>query len=173
VDYKVGDRIRELRKALGLTQEEFASRLHISKGFLSNLEKGVRRPSDQLLRLIAYEFSSSENWLKTGEGTMFVSPEETANDLVTRLGYQAFIDALMAAATKYGFVVSESPAQYSADPELDRMIGVLRAIWESGDERLKAWASVQFDRAFPPDIQEQVAQVAQKNKKAPRRSSTG
>ena len=35
------------------------------------------------------------------------------------------------------------------DPELNRIIKYLTGIWESGDERLKAWASVQFERAFP------------------------
>lgn len=44
---------------------------------------------------------------------------------------------------------------FAVDPELRRMIEILQILWESGDERLKAWASIQFDRAFPTDVVEE------------------
>jgi transcriptional regulator with XRE-family HTH domain len=169
----VGQRIRLLRTALGLTQREFADRLRLDKGTISNLETDKQRPSDQLLRLISLEFATSEEWLRTGEGDMFVSPDVILKKYLTRFDDRAYLEAFNRIMTERGLAVREPPTQYTVDPELNRMIAVLYNIWESGDERLKAWASVQFDRAFPPDIQEQVAQVAQKNKKAPRRSSTG
>lgn len=53
---------------------------------------------------------------------------------------------------------------FAVDPELRRMIEILQILWESGDDRLKAWASIQFDRAFPTDV---VEEAQKKNKKKP------
>jgi len=42
-------RIREIRKALGLTEVEFAERLGISAGMVSLIESGKRQPTLALL----------------------------------------------------------------------------------------------------------------------------
>jgi len=67
----IGQRIKELRKMLGLTQREFANR--IGKGFraIQEYEAGRRTPDESTLKLITKEFGVSEEWLKTGEGEMF------------------------------------------------------------------------------------------------------
>lgn len=155
----IGQRILSLRKALKLTQEEFSSRLKISKGFLSNLEKGVRFPSDQLIKLISYEFSSSENWLETGEGETFVSPEESLKNIMARLGERAFLDAVNNVMKEKGLAFAAGrPAHRldTGDPELDRMINILQDLWAAGDDRLKGWTSINFDRSFPTDVVEEV-----------------
>lgn len=67
------DRIKQLRKALGLTQQEFADRLHVKNNTISNYESGLRSLSDAMIASICREFSVSEVWLRSGEGSMFVS----------------------------------------------------------------------------------------------------
>ncbi len=42
---KIGQRIREIRKLKGLTQEELADRAELSKGFISQLENDLTSPS--------------------------------------------------------------------------------------------------------------------------------
>ena len=42
------------RKSLGLTQAEFSMLLGISQGYLSDLENGVKIPSDTLLLLLEH-----------------------------------------------------------------------------------------------------------------------
>ena len=42
---KIGDRIRDLRKRYGLTQEELADRAELTKGFISQLERDMTSPS--------------------------------------------------------------------------------------------------------------------------------
>jgi len=161
----IGERIRKLRKELKLTQEEFASRLKISKGFLSNLEKGIRQPSDQLLRLTAYEFSSSENWLKTGKGEMFISPEDALKSLTARFGEQAVLKAFKNIMKEHGIAVAagrQAPRPDTGDPELDRLIDTLYDLWTSGNSDMKGWIKVQFNRAFPEDVIEE-AQKKQKS----------
>jgi len=49
----IGQRIRERRKQLGLTQEELAERLGVSWSAVSKWEIGDRRPSDKLLQKLA------------------------------------------------------------------------------------------------------------------------
>ena len=51
---EVGQRIREIRLAAGLTIEELANTSKLgSKGHLSNMERGLVRPNIQTLKLIA------------------------------------------------------------------------------------------------------------------------
>jgi transcriptional regulator with XRE-family HTH domain len=66
------DRIKKLRKALGLTQQEFADRIHVKNNTISNYESGSRSLSDAMIASICREFGVSEVWLRSGEGEMFV-----------------------------------------------------------------------------------------------------
>ena len=65
------DRLKKLRKSLGLTQQEFADRIGIKRNTLANYELGRNVPIDAVLTLIVREYSVSEEWLRTGEGEMF------------------------------------------------------------------------------------------------------
>ena len=65
------ERIKELRKALGLTQQEFADRIGSVQNTITGYETGRRVPSNQVITLICREFDVNENWLRTGEGEMF------------------------------------------------------------------------------------------------------
>lgn len=65
------DRLKLLRKELGLTQEKFAERLNIKRNTLANYEIGRNEPIDAVISLICREFNVNEIWLRTGEGEMF------------------------------------------------------------------------------------------------------
>lgn len=66
------NRIRELRKELGLTQAEFGERLGIKANTVGNYETGLRVPSDAIIFSICREFDVNEEWLRTGSGDMFI-----------------------------------------------------------------------------------------------------
>ena len=66
------DRLRLLRKELGLTQREFSERIGIKPNTFSQYESGRNEPIDAVLRLICETFNVNEEWLRTGSGTMFV-----------------------------------------------------------------------------------------------------
>lgn len=68
---EIGKRIKELRKAYNLNQTDFAKPLGISYGHISNLEKGKDMPSQSLIKLMAYEYNSSVEWIVDGQGEMF------------------------------------------------------------------------------------------------------
>lgn len=71
--------IKELRKALGLTQQEFADKLGISRNTIATYEIGKSEPSGAAFALICSTFGINENWLRTGEGEMFL-PINNEND---------------------------------------------------------------------------------------------
>jgi len=65
------DRLRLLRKELGLTQREFSERIGIKPNTFSQYESGRNEPIDAVLRLICETFNVNEEWLRTGNGEMF------------------------------------------------------------------------------------------------------
>lgn len=70
------ERIKELRKALGLTQEKFGERVGVKKNTISQIENGVNGVTDQIRLSVCREFNVNEDWLRTGEGSMFSEPDE-------------------------------------------------------------------------------------------------
>ena len=68
----MNERLKKLRKVLDLTQQEFADRLGISRGNIGSYEVGKSALSDAVISLICREFTVNEDWLRTGEGEMFI-----------------------------------------------------------------------------------------------------
>lgn len=75
----IGDRIKILRKALHLTQQKFGERIGLKQNSVALIEAG-RETSDQTIFAICREFRVSEDWLRTGEGEMFVPTPSTVVD---------------------------------------------------------------------------------------------
>ena len=67
----MNDRIIQVRKNNGLTQEAFGARIGLSRNFIWMIERGDRLPSDRTISDICREFNINEKWLRTGEGEMF------------------------------------------------------------------------------------------------------
>lgn len=71
------DRIIEIRNRAGennkkMTQEEFGKRIGAARNTIANYETGNRTPSNAVITSICREFNVNENWLRTGEGEMFL-----------------------------------------------------------------------------------------------------
>jgi repressor LexA len=73
----VGERIKQLRELLGLTQTEFASRIGLTYKMLGLYERGKYEPSEKVLKLISSTFGISYEWLKEGKGEMWEKREKT------------------------------------------------------------------------------------------------
>ena len=83
----MNERIKELRKVLGLSQDEFGRRLGLTRGAITNIELNKTEPKPLLIDLICREFDVNETWLRTGEGEMFVpiSRDEEIEEFIGRL----------------------------------------------------------------------------------------
>lgn len=66
------DRIKTLRKQLGMTQQEFADRLGIRRNNVAKYETGENSPSEAVVSLICKTFNVNEGWLRNGTGEMFI-----------------------------------------------------------------------------------------------------
>lgn len=82
-----GERIREVRKALGLTLEKFGDKLGVTKQTVSRIENGINNLTDQMTKSICREFHVDYIWLTSGEGEMFVESDDD---------FYARIDQIMA-----------------------------------------------------------------------------
>ena len=50
--YEIGNRIRKYRKDSGLTQEQLAEKINVTKSRVSNWEQGINRPDADIIGLI-------------------------------------------------------------------------------------------------------------------------
>lgn len=73
-------RIKELRKCMNISQEEFGNKLGISKSAISKIENGEFEPAQRTIKAICREFNVSYAWLKDGLGDMFTNIPETILD---------------------------------------------------------------------------------------------
>ena len=82
-----GERVKTVRKSKEMTMEEFGKRLGVTRTAISNIEKGYRGLTEQMLKSICREFSVDEEWLRTGDGNMpqKLSEEEEVSALVSDL----------------------------------------------------------------------------------------
>ena len=76
------ERVKEIRKTLGLTLEKFGERIGVTRGSMSNIENGNRNLTEQMTKSICREFSVDYIWLTTGDGEMFI---DTDDDFIERI----------------------------------------------------------------------------------------
>jgi len=74
----VNERLRKLRKSLDMTQQNFGARISVKGNTVAQWESGRNEPSDSTIFLICREFNVNEDWLRTGNGEMFV--KETSDE---------------------------------------------------------------------------------------------
>lgn len=91
----MSERIAALMDSLGMTNTAFAARLNVSQSFVSRLASGAKIPSDRTIADICREFNVNEDWLRTGEGSMFL--ERSRDDEL---------------AAFFGDVLSEQPDEF-------------------------------------------------------------
>lgn len=76
----INDRVRAIRSTLKMNQTNFGLRIDASQNYLSSIEKGHREVTEKIIKLISFEYNVNEEWLRTGEGEMFVQSETFSFD---------------------------------------------------------------------------------------------
>ena len=75
----MNERVKLIRKQLGMTQEQLAQRLGIGKAALSMIETGKAGLSARNRNILVQELNVNPDWLETGKGNMFnAEPDLTA-----------------------------------------------------------------------------------------------
>jgi len=112
-------RIRQVRAALGLGLREFARKVGISSGYLSDLEHGKQTPSSLLIAAVALRCSVSERWIETGEGPMLLADRAPAREAEPQ------------------------------DPKLAELVRFLMEWWEKADDDTRGWLRHELRRLVP------------------------
>lgn len=68
----MNERIKQVRLSAKLSQTEFAEKILVSRSAVCKMESGENSPSEQTVKLICQEFNVNQEWLRTGNGEMFV-----------------------------------------------------------------------------------------------------
>lgn len=117
----MNNRIRTLRKSLGMTQDEFGEQLGVTKLTVLRWERDNKVPEPSL-RLICRVFQVNKHWLETGEGEMAIDRQSSAP-----IDGSAFVSPY-AYAVQHGFTVefaSIFARLCELSPEDKRSIGYL------------------------------------------------
>lgn len=79
------ERLKKVRKETGLTQEDFASSIGVTRSPIASAESGKSKLQPLAIRTICEIYKVNEKWLQTGEGNMhntYDIPEEELNNLL-------------------------------------------------------------------------------------------
>ena len=93
----MNERIRILRKSLDMTQEEFSSKIGLSRNFIAQIETGAKIPSDRTIKDICREFNINEDWLRYGTEPMKVPQTDKLSTYLAQIsmGNDDFIKDLI------------------------------------------------------------------------------
>ncbi len=75
------ERVKQIRRYFGLSQEKFAKRINRTAGFISNIETDRGGFSDETINTICSVFGINEAWLRDGVGEMFLDDAPPAADI--------------------------------------------------------------------------------------------
>lgn len=113
------NRIKQIRKETGLSQDKFAKAIGVSSGNVSSWELGKALPGALALKSIRENLGYSINWILTGE-----------------------------VETQKEEALQESSSPYTFDPDLKEMIDIIKNVMETDDQEQRIWAKYQLKRAF-------------------------
>jgi transcriptional regulator with XRE-family HTH domain len=70
----INERLKEVRTALGLSQNEFCRGIYLSQSFYAQLEGKARNINERIIELVTTKYHVNKNWLLRGQGKMFKDP---------------------------------------------------------------------------------------------------
>jgi transcriptional regulator with XRE-family HTH domain len=117
----IGARLKEARTLSKITQQELANFMDVSVSYVKNTERGGK-PSLEYLLVVSEKCQVSVDWLLTGV------QKENNRDIENTASTQK-IEAVF-------------------DPDLKRMIDILKELMENENKNLRGWTIIQFEEAF-------------------------
>ncbi len=107
---KLGTRVRDLRKALGLTQVQLSRRAGITQGSLSSIENGeTKELRAETILALAKHLGTSPEWIRTGIGPPTEPERPTPDESEALHLYRALPPSRREEWLRHGrFLLSES-----------------------------------------------------------------
>lgn len=157
------ERVKELRKELGLSGEKFGEKLGVKRSAISDIETGRNNLTDQMLKAICREFNVNEEWLRSGTGAMFVEDSDSIIDKIlsemplddlSQTILRAYIEMDVRKREVFNSSIKELAAALMADSKEKAVNGINEAILNSkATDAVKidlyGKAALVFNDAFP------------------------
>lgn len=87
----MNERLKEIRKELGLNQKGLGEKINLSQTHISSLENGTREVTDRIIHDLVRELNVNQYWFRTGEGEMFIENDST---VIAELSAEYKLDAI-------------------------------------------------------------------------------
>ena len=109
------DRVKQIRKALGLTQANFADKVGLTRTGYASIENGAAPVQERHIKLIIAAYPQvSENWLRSGEGDMFLQTDAVSN-IMKKYSFADIVGKLLEAYEELDPEGQEIVLQYTQD----------------------------------------------------------
>lgn len=95
------EKIKKIRKELGLTQQEMADSIGVSKQYLSKVENGLTELSKEKITKLCNYYGISLDWILSDKGGMLIRENEIINSLTTDIDSIHGISAILGAFSIY------------------------------------------------------------------------
>lgn len=79
------NRIKELRKEQGLSQEKFGELVGVTRSHIASMENGKALASKRVIKLISEKCKVNEEWIEFGTGEKYI-PEPLINEFAVLIG---------------------------------------------------------------------------------------
>jgi hypothetical protein len=148
-----GKRVQFLREHFGLDKPKFVKILGSSLATIYRVEGDHGKgPSENFLNALKVNFLANPDWIKTGEGDMFIEPEEYLDKGIEILGNERFSKGIISVLKDPRY--AELQAFIKMEDIGDKIDGELRAfllqmirLWKQGDKRLRK-AMLEFVKGY-------------------------
>ena len=164
----INNRVKEVRQSMELSQAKFAQKIEFSQGAIRDVELGKCGVSDRLILAMNKYLGINEEWLRTGNGSMYAQTdkkdavEQALNILMAKYNMDKFEIAMMknylemSPEAKQGFKtflkevaptikaeadegrVAEGPAGYEAVEKVSNMDSTAEELHQMVDELYEA-----------------------------------
>lgn len=95
------EKIKEIRKQLGLTQQEMADSIGVSKQYFSKVENGLTELSKEKITRLCNCYGISLDWILSDKGGMFIKENEIINNLTHDVDNIHGVSAILGAFSVY------------------------------------------------------------------------
>ena len=85
----IGERVKFLRKGLGLNQTQFAEKIGLKQAAIGLYENNQRSVTDRIILLICEKYSVNEEWLRNGTEPIF---KESNSTIISQLADEYDLD---------------------------------------------------------------------------------
>jgi transcriptional regulator with XRE-family HTH domain len=164
---EIGKRVEQVREYFGLTRKQFIQIVKVNLSTVSRIEAGKQPPSEVFLDALLARFLVDPDWVKTGDGEMFITAEEHMANGIKALGVKKYGQGLMNVLREPQFAELQSLVAFgevtkeSIDPKLQAYLQYILDKWHQGDETVRGWLMIQLGIAF----QEVAARLREEKKK--------